>query len=68
MDISFSLLGLLYIALLLWAILSIAQSHDGLLSKALWLIIVLALQPIGAIIWLFIGPRACPSRRRRYHP
>lgn len=68
MEISFTLFGLVYLALVLWSIVSIAQSHHGILGKALWLIVVLAFQPLGAIIWFFLGPRPCPTARlERYH-
>ncbi len=58
MDVSFGLFGLLYLALVIWAILSIAQSTHGTLGKTIWLLVILIPQPFGALIWLFFGPRA----------
>ncbi len=57
MDINLSLLGLLYAGLVIWAVLNIAQSHQATLGKAIWLLVVLVPQPIGAFVWLFFGPR-----------
>ncbi len=52
-----SLLGLLHLALVVWAILSIADSRDTRPMKVVWVVLVLVLPLIGFVIWLFFGPR-----------
>ncbi len=49
--------GLLVLIADVWAILHIFQSTSSILSKALWIVLVLALPLLGVIIWWFAGPR-----------
>jgi len=51
------LFGLLVLAADVWAILNIFQSSSTTGTKALWIILVLALPLLGVIIWYFAGPR-----------
>ena len=51
------LLGLLILAADVWAILNIFQSTSTTGTKALWIVLVLALPLIGVVIWYFAGPR-----------
>jgi len=51
------LFGLLILAADVWAILNIFQSASTTGSKALWIVLVLALPFLGVIIWYFSGPR-----------
>ena len=51
------LLGLLVLAADVWAILNIFQSTSTTGTKALWIVLVLALPLIGVVIWYFAGPR-----------
>ncbi|MDH5469356.1 MAG: PLD nuclease N-terminal domain-containing protein [Gammaproteobacteria bacterium] len=51
------LFGLLILAADVWAILNIFQSTSTTGTKALWIILVLALPFIGVVIWYFAGPR-----------
>ena len=52
------LLGLLYLALLLWCIYHVVQSDRSFLSKLLWLIAVFTFPILGPIALLLFGPRA----------
>jgi len=51
------ILGLIVLALDIWAILSIAQSRADNGRKVLWILLVLILPFIGFIIWYLAGPR-----------
>ena len=52
-----SLLGLVILALDIWAIVSIVQSGATTGKKVLWILLVLILPVVGLIIWFLLGPR-----------
>lgn len=52
------LLGLIILALDIWAIYSIITSGASTGSKVLWSLLVLILPVVGLIIWLIAGPRS----------
>ena len=56
------LLGLIVLALDIWAIVSIIGSSASTGSKVLWTLLVLVLPVLGFIIWLIAGPRSAASR------
>lgn len=49
--------GLVWLIVVLWAIIKIAQSDAGALSKAIWIVVVFFLPVIGLILWLLFGPK-----------
>lgn len=51
------LLGLIILALDIWAIVKIFQSSATTAAKAIWIIVILLLPVLGLIIWLIAGPR-----------
>ncbi len=51
------LLGLLIVIADVWAILNVFQSSESTGSKALWIVLVLALPVLGFVIWYFAGPK-----------
>ncbi len=53
-----SLLGLVHLALFIWAVFQITGSDDSTTAKVIWLIIVLLAPLIGWVVWFFFGPRA----------
>ena len=53
-----SILGLLILALDIWAILNIVQSSENTANKALWIVLVLLLPVLGLAIWYFAGPKS----------
>lgn len=53
----YGLLGLLVLALGIYAIINIFSSNVSTGSKTLWIVLVIALPVIGFIIWFFAGPR-----------
>lgn len=52
------ILGLIILALDIWAIVSVIGSNEKLLNKVLWVLGVLVLPLVGFIAWFFFGPRA----------
>ncbi|MCH9672586.1 MAG: PLDc N-terminal domain-containing protein [Gammaproteobacteria bacterium] len=58
MGLGKGLIGLLVLLADVWAILNIAQARISTITKAIWIVLVLALPVIGFIIWLLIGPRS----------
>lgn len=56
------LIGLVILALDIWAILKIIGSSASTGSKVVWILLILLLPVIGLIIWLIAGPRgAAPA-------
>jgi hypothetical protein len=51
------LLGLVVLALNIWAILSIVKSGAETGIKVLWILLIVLLPVIGLIIWALLGPR-----------
>ena len=51
-------LGLIILALDIWAIISVIGSNDKTLNKVLWVLGILLLPVVGFIAWFFLGPRA----------
>lgn len=49
--------GLIILILDIWAIIKIVQSGSSTLSKALWIVIILALPLVGLILWYLLGPK-----------
>ena len=50
------LLGLLQLAVAIYAIVMIIQSSAETLHKVLWVLLVLILPLVGLIIWALMGP------------
>ncbi|MCX4187997.1 PLDc N-terminal domain-containing protein [Methylophaga sp. OBS4] len=51
------LLGLIWLIIVIWAIIKVANSPAGAGVKALWIVILLVFPVIGLIIWFFLGPK-----------
>lgn len=51
-------LGLVILALDVWAIVSVVGSNAGTGTKVIWVLVILFLPVLGFIAWLFFGPRA----------
>jgi hypothetical protein len=50
-------LGLIALALVIWAGLNIALSESSMLAKVLWILAILVIPIVGFIAWLLFGPR-----------
>ena len=44
------------------AIINVVGSRASLITKAIWVIVILALPVLGLLIWLVAGPRAAHGR------
>jgi phospholipase D-like protein len=51
------IIGLIILALDIWAIINVIQSGASTGSKILWVLLILVLPVVGLIIWFFAGPR-----------
>mgnify|MGYP000704602694 CR=1 FL=1 len=58
------LIGLIILILDIYAIVNVIQSNNGILSKIIWIIVILILPVLGFILWLIFGPRAVGKRYR----
>jgi len=56
------ILGLLWLIVVIWAILQVAQSSASGMAKLLWIILMLFLPVIGVILWFLLGPKASRMR------
>jgi hypothetical protein len=57
-----SIIGLIILALDIWAIINVIQSGASTGSKVVWVLLILVLPVVGLIIWFFAGPRGGVSR------
>ena len=51
------LIGLIILALDIWAIINVFKSGAGTGAKVLWILLILFLPVLGLIIWAIAGPR-----------
>ncbi|MFT6407148.1 MAG: uncharacterized membrane protein YhaH (DUF805 family) [Arenicella sp.] len=51
------LLGVIYLLVAIWAILTVLKSRASAGKKALWILLVLLLPLIGLLIWYLAGPK-----------
>ncbi|HEU0071260.1 MAG TPA: PLD nuclease N-terminal domain-containing protein [Alphaproteobacteria bacterium] len=51
------LLGLVVLALDIWAILHVAGSSASQGAKVFWIVLIIVLPVVGFLIWLVAGPR-----------
>lgn len=51
------IIGLIILALDIWAVINVIQSDASTGGKILWVLLILLLPLVGLIIWFFAGPR-----------
>ena len=51
------LVGLIILALDIWAIINVLKSNVGTGMKILWVLLIIFLPGLGLIIWAIAGPR-----------
>ncbi|MEQ8802867.1 PLDc N-terminal domain-containing protein [Haliea sp.] len=51
------LLGLIWLALVIWAIIKVVKSSASDFAKVLWILLLLLAPVIGLIIWALLGPK-----------
>jgi hypothetical protein len=52
-----SLVGLIILALDIWAVINVIKSGAGTGAKVLWVLLIILLPVLGLIIWAIAGPR-----------
>lgn len=52
-----SLIGLIILALDIWAIINVFKSGASTGAKVLWILLILLLPVLGLVIWAIAGPR-----------
>lgn len=57
MDLFGGLIGLIVLALDIWAILNVVKSNSDVGKKVLWVLLIVFLPVLGLIVWALIGPR-----------
>lgn len=50
--------GIIHLALVIWAVVSIVQSGASTGSKVGWILLIALLPVLGFVIWLFLGPKS----------
>jgi hypothetical protein len=50
-------LGVLHLAAVVWAAVSILGSNAGQGGKVVWILLVLVFPVVGLILWFLFGPR-----------
>lgn len=55
-------LGLIWLIVIIWAVIQVAQSSASGTSKLLWIIVLLLLPVLGLILWFFLGPKSSKMR------
>ncbi|WP_373491071.1 PLDc N-terminal domain-containing protein [Parasphingorhabdus sp.] len=53
----YGIIGLLILALDIWALINVWGSGSSMGSKIIWTLIILILPVIGLILWFFMGPK-----------
>lgn len=56
------ILGLIWLIVVIWAVIQVAQSSANGTTKLLWIIVLLLLPLLGLILWFLLGPK--PSKLR----
>jgi hypothetical protein len=51
------IIGLIILALDIWAVINVIQSDASTGGKILWVLLIILLPLVGLIIWFFAGPR-----------
>lgn len=52
-----SLIGLIILALDIWAVINVIRSGASTGAKVLWVLLIILLPVLGLIIWAIAGPR-----------
>ncbi|EGL54127.1 MAG: PLDc N-terminal domain-containing protein [Pseudomonadota bacterium] len=52
------ILGLIWLIIVIWAIIKVANSPAGGGAKILWILILLLFPVLGLLIWFLLGPKS----------
>lgn len=58
MGLEVGLLGLVILAIDIYAILKIVGSSASTLAKVIWILVILIFPVLGLLIWLVAGPKS----------
>ncbi len=58
LDVVFSFVVLASLAVLIWALVDLWKSKAEQNTKLLWTLLVVLVNPIGAILWFTVGKKA----------
>ena len=61
MGVEVGLLGLIILALDIWAIIKTLSSGASAGAKTLWILLILVLPVLGLILWVIAGPKGTSS-------
>lgn len=53
----YGIIGLIVLALDIWALLNVWSGGSSIGSKIIWSAIIVLLPVIGLLLWFFVGPR-----------
>ena len=63
MDVQINgILGLIWLVIVIWAVIQVAQSSAGGTRKLLWILVLRFLPVLGLILWFLLGPKAPKTR------
>jgi hypothetical protein len=51
------ILGLIWLIIVIWAIIKVANSSAGGGAKILWILILLLFPLLGLLLWFLLGPK-----------
>lgn len=57
MEVGKGILGVIVLALDIWAVLNVVTSNSDMLKKVLWIVGIILVPIMGFIAWLIFGPR-----------
>lgn len=57
----YGIIGLLILALDIWALLSVWGSGASTGTKIIWTLVILILPVIGLLLWFLAGPKGSPK-------
>jgi len=52
------ILGFIWLLIIIWAVVKVAQSRASSLAKLIWILLLLFVPLLGFILWLIIGPKS----------
>lgn len=51
------ILGFIWLLIIIWAVVKVAQSRASSLAKLIWILLLLFVPLLGFILWLLMGPK-----------
>ncbi len=54
----YGIVGIIVLALNIWALINVWGSGSSLGGKLIWTLIILILPLVGMLLWFFVGPKS----------